>query len=91
MKHGSIFASRDRAELIARCAAQRDDLTVLMDQLARPLKIVDRGISCARYLRDRPLALGAIAALLTAARGRGVWKWAQRGFFAWRAYRALAK
>ena len=92
MKRGrSILGSGDRAELIARCAAQRADLTVILDQLAGPLKIVDRGISCTRYLRDRPLALAALAALLTAARGRGVWKWAQRVFVAWRAYRALAK
>ena len=92
MKRGhSNFGSADRAELIARCAAQRADLTVILDHLAGPLRIVDSGISCARYLRDRPLALAALTALLTAARGRGGWKWAQRGFVAWRAYRALAK
>ena len=92
MKRGhSNFGSGDRAELIARCAAQRADLTVILDHLAGPLRIVDRGISCARYLRARPLALAVLAALLTAARDRGVWKWAQRGFVAWRAYRALAK
>ena len=92
MKRGhSNFGSGDRAELIARCAAQRADLTVILDHLAGPLRIVDRGISCARYLRDRPLALAALAALLTVARGGGMWKWAQRAFVAWRAYRALAK
>ena len=92
MKRGPLnFGSGDRAELLARCAAQRADLAVVMDQLARPLKIVDRGISCARYLRNRPFVLAALAALLTSSRGRGAWKWAQRGFVAWRAFRALAK
>ena len=62
-----------------------------MLQLEGPLKVADRGISIFRYLRDRPLAIGAVAALLTASRGHGVWKWAQRGFVAWRAYRAFGK
>ena len=62
---------------------------MLAGQFAGPLKVADRGISVVRYLRDRPLALGAIAAVLAATRGRGVVKWAKRGFLAWRAYRAL--
>ncbi len=85
----SIIDERDA--LLALCAAQRDDLSMVIGQLAGPIKVADRGISVARYLRDRPLALGAVAAMLAATRGRGVWKWARRGFVAWRAYRALRK
>jgi hypothetical protein len=61
----------------------------LVVALDGPLKIADRGISVVRYFRQRPLALGALAAVLTASRGRGLWKWGQRGFLAWRAYRAM--
>ena len=85
------MTAHKRALLVALCAAQRDEVGVLMGRLEGPLKIADRGISIGRYLRDRPLALGAIAALAAATRGHGAWKWAQRGFVAWRAYRALGK
>jgi hypothetical protein len=87
----SILRPRDRAELIALCAAQRADLAAVVHGLEGPIKIVDKGVSFAKYLQQRPLALAAMAALLTATRGRGVWKWAQRGFVAWRTYRALAR
>ena len=80
-----------REQLLARCDAQRRELAMLMGQLAGPLKIVDGAIAGARYLRSNPLALGAVTALLAAARGRGVWKWVKRGILAWRAYRALRK
>jgi hypothetical protein len=78
-----------REQLLARCAAQRDDLAMLAEQLSGPLKIVDGAIGGVRYLRNHPLALGALTALLAASRGRGAWTWAQRGLLAWRAYRAL--
>jgi hypothetical protein len=83
--------ARKREQLLARCDAQRDDLAMLMGQLAGPLKIVDGAIAGVRYFRSHPLALGAVTALLAAARGRGVWKWVKRGLLAWRAYRALRK
>ena len=78
-----------REVLLARCAAQRDDLAMLARQLSGPLKIADGAIAGVRYLRDHPLALGALTALLAASRGRSAWTWAQRGLLAWRAYRAL--
>jgi YqjK-like protein len=80
-----------RARLLARCATQRDDLTVLIRQLDGPIKVADRGIAGVRYLRDHPLVLGAVVALFAVIRGRGPWKWAQRGLIAWRAYRAFGK
>jgi hypothetical protein len=44
-----------------------------------------------RYVRERPVVIGALAALFAATRGRGTWKWAQRGVLAWRAWRTLAR
>jgi hypothetical protein len=80
-----------REQLLARCDAQREDLAALIEQFAGPLKIADGAIAGVRYFRSHPLALGAVTALLAAARGRGLWKWVKRGLLAWRAYRALRK
>ena len=78
-----------REQLLARCAAQRDELAMLTVQLSGPRKIADGAIGAVRYLRNHPLAVGALTALLAASRGRSAWTWAQRGLLAWRAYRAL--
>jgi hypothetical protein len=78
-----------RERLLARCAAQRDELAALMRQLDGPLRIADKGIAGVHYLRDHPVALGGVAALLAVVQRRNLWKWARRGFVAWRAYRAF--
>jgi hypothetical protein len=85
----TIDVERKREQLLARCDAQREYLAGLAEQFAGPLKIADGALAGARYLRNHPLALGAVTAVFAASRGRGVWKWARRGFLAWRAYRAL--
>ena len=82
-----IMLQRER--LIALCDAQRDDIAVLVRQLDGPIKVADRGIAGVQYLRDHPLVLGVLVGALTLMRRRGLWKWAQRGFVAWRGYRAL--
>ena len=77
--------------MLARCAAQRDALALLTRRLDGPIKIADRGIAGVHYLRQHPLVLGALVAVATVTQRRGLWKWAQRGFVAWRAYRAFGK
>jgi hypothetical protein len=84
-----ILLKRER--LLARCAAQRDDLALLVRQLDGPIKVADRGIAAVRYLRVRPLLLGAVVALIAVIQRRGLWKWAKCGLVAWRAYRAFGK
>ena len=81
---------RRRELLTALCAAQRDELAYFVRRFEKPISIADRGIAVVRYFRSRPLAVGALAALLAASRGRGLMKWAQRGVFVWRAWRAFA-
>jgi hypothetical protein len=76
-----------RERLLAQCAAQRDELAALMRQLDGPIRLADRGIAGVRYLRDHPVALGALVAVLAVVKRRGLWKWVRRGFVAWRAYR----
>ena len=80
-----------REKLLALCAAQRDDLAVVTQQLEGPLKIADRGLAAARYLRRHPVALGLAVAAVAVIRRRGLLTWAQRGLVAWRAYRAFSR
>ena len=82
---------RKRERLLASCDAQRDDLAMLAQELAGPLKVADRAIAGVHYLRAHPLVLGAAVAALAVVQRRGWWKWAQRGFMAWRAYHAFSK
>lgn len=82
---------RKRDLLVALCDAQRDNFGMLVARLDAPLKVADTGFRIVRYVRERPLLIGAAAALLAARRGRGLFKWAERGVIAWRAYRALVR
>ena len=80
---------REREQLLARCDTQRQYVAALAGQFSGTLKIADTAIAGVRYLRRHPVILSAFVAVLTASRGRGMLKWAQRGFLAWRAYRSL--
>jgi hypothetical protein len=80
---------REREQLLARCDRQREYVAALTGQFSGTLKVADTAIAGVKYLRRHPVMFSVIVAVLTAARGRGMLKWAQRGFLAWRAYRSL--
>jgi hypothetical protein len=80
---------REREQLLERCDTQRQYVGALAGQFAGTLKIADGAVAGIKYLRSHPVLLGIAAAALAAARGRGILKWARRGFLAWRAYRTL--
>ena len=80
---------REREQLLARCDRQREYVGALAGQFAGTLKIANGAVAAVKYLRSHPVLLGVIAAALATSRGRGMVKWARRGFLAWRAYRAL--
>ena len=82
---------RRRERLLARCDAQRVELTALARRWEGPLKVADRAVAGLNYLRNHPLVLGAAVALLAVIQRRGLWGWARRGFMLWRAYRTLSK
>ncbi len=86
-----IEIARKRERLLARCDAQRAELSSLAQQWEGPLKIADRAVAGINYLRHHPVILGAAVALLVVIQRRGWWGWVQRGFVLWRAYRALGK
>ena len=86
-----IEIMRRRERLLARCDAQRAELTALAQRWEGPLKIADRAVAAIKYLRDHPLVLGAAVTLLVVVQRRGLWSWVRRGFMLWRTYRALGK
>jgi hypothetical protein len=53
-----------RAQLLARIAAQREQLTSVSVRLRAPLAIVDQGLVAARYVRSHPLILVGAAAVV---------------------------
>ncbi len=88
--HGRMIAvMRQRERLLARCNAQRGEIAALVGQLAGPIAIADRAIAGINYLRQHPVILGVLVAVLAIVQRRGWWGWAQRGFVLWRAYRAF--
>ena len=82
-----IMVKRER--LLARCAAQRDELSSLAVQFATPLKVADRAVAAVDFLRRHPLVLVVAGAFFAAVERRRSWTWVKRGFVVWRSYRAL--
>ena len=83
---------REQLQLIERIASER---AVLADQLAPLQKLIAAGDRAAgwldgltHYLRRRPLPVLIAAAALVLFKPKAAWRWAQRGLFVWRAWRA---
>lgn len=84
---------RERGRLIERIASQR---TALASQLVPVQKMAaagDRAVSLAQgfigYLKKRPLPVLVVAVALVLLKPNAAWRWAQRGLFVWRTWRAL--
>ena len=75
-----------RVELQARISAQREQLAELGARWERPLAVADQGLSVLRFMRQQPVLVGVVAAVIVARRRslRGV---ARFGFRLWRGYR----
>jgi hypothetical protein len=80
-----IHARRDR--LLAKAAAQREEVALLLAPLHAPLAVADKGLTVAAYLREHPsIVVVAVAALIVLSPKRA-FRWARRAFAAWRGYR----
>ena len=77
----------ERGQLLATCAAQRDELTRAVQAWQGPLKIADSALVTANYLREHPAALAAVVALSAAVGRRGIWRSARRALIVWRTLR----
>lgn len=84
-----------RGRLIERIARQRELLGQQMQPVRSALHGADRGIAGLRagvdYVRQHSALVLAAAALLTILTPRRSWCWAQRGFLAWRTWRAVRR
>lgn len=79
-----------RERLVAKAAAQRDEVALLLAPLAGPLAMADRGVAAAVYVRTHPeIVLIAAAALVVLSPKRAL-RWARRAFAVWRGYRWAA-
>lgn len=55
---------QQRAQLVARIAAQREQVAVEMTRWSAPLAAVDRGLVAGQYLRSHPLVLVGVAGVV---------------------------
>jgi hypothetical protein len=83
-----IHARRER--LVARSAAQRDELALLLAPLKGPLAVADRGIAVVQYARAHPGLMAIAVAIVVVASPKRAFRWARRAFVAWRGYRWVA-
>ena len=77
----------EHGQLLATCAAQRDELTRAVQTWQGPLRIADGALVTANYLREHPAALAAVVTLSAAAGPRGIWRSARRAMVVWRTLR----
>lgn len=78
-----------RGELLARIAAQREQVAEAGARWQAPLALADHGLAVARFLRARPVLVATLAALLVIRR-RGVMGLIGGGWKVWKGYRYLA-
>jgi YqjK-like protein len=90
MSEKLIRLAERRAALIARSAHQRETLAQATETLRKPLAFVDRGISALGHLARHPLLMAGTVALVAVLRPRRqMFRWAQRGWLAWRIFRGI--
>ena len=89
MSERLIQLAERRATLIAKAETQRDALSQAAVPLRVPLALMDRGLAGINYLKLHPEWLAGGAVLMLALRPRRIFKWAQRGWLAWRFTRGL--
>ena len=55
---------RKRGELVARIAAQREQVTLASARWKAPLAVADQGLAAVRYVRSHPLFLVGVAGVV---------------------------
>jgi small neutral amino acid transporter SnatA (MarC family) len=76
-----------RERLLAKAAAQRDEVALLLSPWATPLAVADRGVAAVTYVRAHPSVVLVAAAAFVVLSPKRAYRWARTGFAAWRAYR----
>ena len=84
-----IEIARRKERLVARAETQRAAIGACFRQMERPISIIDRGLEIWRYIRERPLLVAAVVAVVVAFR-RGPLSLAVRALSAWRLWRSVS-
>lgn len=77
-----------RGELLARIAAQREQMAETGARWQAPLALADQGLAVMRFLRSHPVLVTGVVALFVIRR-RGVVGLVKGGWRVWKGYRFL--
>lgn len=77
---------QSRGELLARIAAQREQMTEIGMQWRIPLALADEGVAAVRFLRCHPLLVAGVVAF-SVIRRRGVAGLVRGMWLVWKGYR----
>ena len=80
-----IQARRER--LLAKAAAQRDEIALLLQPWQGPLAVADKGAAAVAYVRAHPSTVIVAVAALVVLSPKRAFRWARRAFAVWRGYR----
>lgn len=93
MQQRLIELQQQRGRLLERIANQRASLARQTRPLIRVLHFGDRvgevAAQCRRTALEHPMALAVIVGTVVVLRPGTVFRWARRGFFAWRSWGAV--
>lgn len=78
-----------RGALKARIDAQRLQLARHAHPLEKALAVGDKALEGVDWLKHHPAAVGVAVAVIVVARPGRAWRWARRGVFVWRGWKAL--
>lgn len=80
-----------KERLIGRIEAQRDQLAGYSAYLVKPFAAADKAVAGALYVKQRPWLAGVAAFAFVVLGRRGLWRWAGRGWTAWRTWRTASE
>jgi YqjK-like protein len=88
MNSQMLAVMQRRGELLARIAAQREQMTETGARWQAPLALADQGLAVMRFLRSHPALVAGVVALFMVRR-RGVVGLVKGGWRVWKGYRYL--
>lgn len=77
--------------LKARIDAQRETLARQAAPLESALSVADKAVAGVDWLKENPVAVGTVVAVLAILKPSRAWRWGRRGFIAWRGWEKLKK
>lgn len=88
MNSQMLVVKQRRGELLARIAAQREQVAQIGTRWQAPLALADQGLVVVRFLRSHPALVASVVALFVIRR-RGAVGLMKSGWRVWKGYRFL--